>query len=215
MIVTIRVTLACARCRAAANCFDEARRVAAGAAAVTDTAVVTDAELATPNGASPMMTRKASASQLHPATENLSVPISPKRANSIVESWRRSVKHSWRFINSLGSRATVQRLVTVYVKEYKEVVPHGSIDGRIPNEAYFNPAEDEPIKLTVARTVARKARLTANRATTRETCWRSKASSFVLDETARPAAKRSSSLKPLAKCRGSSGARSTRSVQRI
>ena len=59
----------------------------------------------------------------------------------------------------------MQRLVTFYVREYNEVMPHGALDWRTPNEVYFGRAEDVPIKLDVARRAAREARLTANRAT--------------------------------------------------
>jgi hypothetical protein len=69
--------------------------------------------------------------------------------------WWRNLKHSWLFINSLDSRAAVQRPVTFYVKEHNEGMPHGALDWRTPNEVYFRRAEDVPIKLDVARRAKR------------------------------------------------------------
>jgi putative transposase len=98
-------------------------------------------------------------------------------SNSLIESWWQNLKHSWLFINALDSRAAVQRLVTFYVREYNEIMPHGALDWRTPDEVYFGRAEDVSSKLDVARRAAREARLTANRATTCETCRGSPASS--------------------------------------
>jgi len=81
------------------------------------------------------------------------------------------------FLNTLDSRAAVQRLVTFYVREYNEVMPHGALDWRTPDEVYFGRAEDVSSELDVARRAAREARLTANQATTCETCRGSPASS--------------------------------------
>ena len=105
-------------------------------------------------------------------------------SNSIVESWWRNLKHSWLFINSLDSRAAVQRLVTFYVREYNEVMPHGALDWRTPDEVYFGRAEDVPSKLEVARRTAREARVTTNRTTTCRTCMGSTASTTALSEAA-------------------------------
>jgi len=38
-------------------------------------------------------------------------------------------------------------LVTFYVREYNEVMPHGALDWRTPDEVYFGRAEDVPSKL--------------------------------------------------------------------
>ena len=105
-------------------------------------------------------------------------------SNSIVESWWRGLKHSCLFINSLDARATVERLVAFYVHQYNEVMPHGSLDWRTPDEVYFGRAEDVPRRLSVARRAAREARLTTNRTTTCETCGASTSSATALSEAA-------------------------------
>ena len=89
-------------------------------------------------------------------------------SNSIVESGWRNLKHSWLFINSLDSRAAAQRLVTFYIGEYNEVMPHSALNYRTPDEVYFGRPEDVPSKLEVARRTAREARVTSNQALTCE-----------------------------------------------
>ena len=77
----------------------------------------------------------------------------------------------------------MQRLVTFYVREYNEVMPHGAFDWRTPDEVYFGRADDVPSKLEIARRAAREARLTANRDMTCETC-RGSTSTTALSEAA-------------------------------
>ncbi|HMA91076.1 MAG TPA: hypothetical protein VKP30_00250 [Polyangiaceae bacterium] len=69
-------------------------------------------------------------------------------------------------------------LVAFYVNEYNEVMPHGALDWRTPDEVYFGRAEDVTIQLETARRKAREARLVVNRAMTCETCRASPASAF-------------------------------------
>lgn len=105
-------------------------------------------------------------------------------SNSLVESFWRGLKHSWLFINSLDSRATAQRLVSFYVEQYNEVMPHSALDYRTPDEINFERAEDMPGKLSVARRTAREARATSNRAMTCEACNGSMSSPPALEEAA-------------------------------
>ncbi len=105
-------------------------------------------------------------------------------SNSLIESWWLDLKHSWLLINTLDSRAAVQRLITFYVREFNEVMPHGARDGRTPDEVDFGRAEDVPSRLATARRKARDARVSANRATTCETCKGTPASTTASSEAA-------------------------------
>ena len=71
-----------------------------------------------------------------------------------------------------------RRLVTFYVREFNEVMPHGALDWRTPDEVHFGRAEDVPSQLETARCQAREARLVANRAMKCETCRASPATAF-------------------------------------
>src|SRR5512145_762908 len=104
-------------------------------------------------------------------------------SNSLIESWWQNLRHSWLFINSLDSRAAVQRLVTFYVREFNEVMPHGA---RLADtdEVYFGRAEDVPLQLETTRRKARDARLSVNRAITCETCRASPASATAFSDAA-------------------------------
>jgi len=44
-----------------------------------------------------------------------------KFSNSMIEAWRRSLKHQWLFLHSLDSVATIRRLVAFYVHEQNDV----------------------------------------------------------------------------------------------
>jgi hypothetical protein len=78
----------------------------------------------------------------------------------------------------------VERLVSFYVQQYNEVMPHSALDFRTPDEVYFGRAEDVPSKLAVARRLAREARMAANRATACETCAANELSASSLDQVA-------------------------------
>jgi len=53
---------------------------------------------------------------------------------------------------------------------FNEVMPHGALNGRTPDEVYFGRAEDIPTRLATARKVARQERLAASRALSCEAC---------------------------------------------
>ena len=84
-------------------------------------------------------------------------------SNSILEAWWRSLRHQWLYLNTLDTPAAVRRLVTFYVTEHNEVLPHSALNGRTPDEVYFARAENIPADLAAARKVARTNRLDANR----------------------------------------------------
>lgn len=72
-------------------------------------------------------------------------------SNSLIESWWRGLKHSYSFINSLDNRVAVERLVSFYVQQFNEIMPHRALNWRTPDEVYFGLAEEVPVQLDQAR----------------------------------------------------------------
>ena len=88
-------------------------------------------------------------------------------SNSLIESWWRSLKHQWLYLNSLDSVQTIRRLVKFYVEEHNTRLPHSAFRGQIPDEMYFGTGGDVSDELENARKKARLKRMEENR---RETC---------------------------------------------
>jgi putative transposase len=84
-------------------------------------------------------------------------------SNSMIETWWRSLKHNWLFLNHLDTLAAVERLVAFYVQQHNAVIPHSAFHGQTPDEMYFGTGAAVPEHLTVARRLARDARLDRNR----------------------------------------------------
>ena len=91
-------------------------------------------------------------------------------SNSLIESWWRSLKHQWLYLNTLDSVASVRRLVGFYVTEHNTCVPHSAFQGQTPDEMYFGTGKAIPDELAAKRKAARAARLEKNRAVTCRTC---------------------------------------------
>jgi hypothetical protein len=87
-------------------------------------------------------------------------------SNSLIESWWRSLKHQWLFLNRLDTLATVRRLVAFYVEEHNARLPHCAFGGQTPDEMYFGSGDGIPEELAERRRRARAARLETNRAAT-------------------------------------------------
>lgn len=94
-------------------------------------------------------------------------------SNSLIEAWWRSLKHQWLYLHHLDSIATVRRLVTFYIQQHNEVVPHWAFNGLAPDEVYFGRSEGVLEALTAGRIVARAERLKANQAVSCPSCPRS------------------------------------------
>ena len=88
------------------------------------------------------------------------------------ETWWRSLRHQWLYLNSLDTLATVRRLVGRYVCQYNEVLPHAAFEGRAPDEIYFGRGDDVPEKLALHRQEARQKRVEKNRQTVCSRCPR-------------------------------------------
>ena len=91
-------------------------------------------------------------------------------SNSMIESWWRSVKHQWLFLNQLDSVAFLRRLVGFYVAEHNNQLPHSAFRGQTPDEMYFGTDGHVPGDLDVKRKEARADRIAANRTRSCRVC---------------------------------------------
>ncbi|MBN2195872.1 MAG: DDE-type integrase/transposase/recombinase [Polyangiaceae bacterium] len=85
-------------------------------------------------------------------------------SNSMIESWWRSLKHNWLFLNALDSIAAVEKLVAFYVEQHNSVMPHAAFRGATPDEVFFGREDGVEPGLVEPRREARAARIAANRA---------------------------------------------------
>jgi putative transposase len=72
-------------------------------------------------------------------------------SNSLIESWWRTLKHQWLYLNTLDSIATLEKLIAFYVEEHNTKLPHSAFRGETPDEMYFGKGQDIPHQLEVAR----------------------------------------------------------------
>jgi transposase InsO family protein len=91
-------------------------------------------------------------------------------SNSLIESWWRSLKHQWLFLNTLDSVAAVERLTRYYIDEHNARLPHSAFRGQTPDEMYFGTGGRIPDELEAKRGEARARRLSANRAASCAVC---------------------------------------------
>ena len=85
-------------------------------------------------------------------------------SNSMIESWWRTLKHQWLYLNTLDSVSSLRRLGSFYVEEHNSRLPHTAFHGQTPDEMYFGTGGNVTNKLHARRKDARAARLEANRA---------------------------------------------------
>jgi len=83
-------------------------------------------------------------------------------SNSLIESWWRTLKHQWLYLNSLDTITTLEKLVGFYVDEHNTRLPHSAFRGQTPDETYFGTGAHIPEQLEAARLAARQARLRVN-----------------------------------------------------
>ena len=91
-------------------------------------------------------------------------------SNSMIESWFRSVKHQWLFLNTLDAVASVRKLVSFFVHEHNACIPHSAFHGQTPDEMYFGTGDKVPDELDAAKKAARKKRMEVNRSLSCATC---------------------------------------------
>ena len=91
-------------------------------------------------------------------------------SNSLIESWWRTLKHQWLYLNSLDTVRTLRKLVAFYVDEHNTRLPHSAFRGQTPEEMYFGTGSSVPVELAAAKTDARQSRMKVNRTTSCPTC---------------------------------------------
>ncbi len=91
-------------------------------------------------------------------------------SNSLIESWWRTIKHQWLYLNTLDTVKTLEKLVAFYVDEHNMRLPHSAFRGQTPDEMYFGNGNPIPAELEAANKAARQSRMEVNRATSCPTC---------------------------------------------
>ncbi|MCH7920127.1 MAG: transposase [Planctomycetes bacterium] len=91
-------------------------------------------------------------------------------SNSLIESWWRSLKHQWLFLNTLDTVSSVEKLVSFYVEQHNARIPHSAFRGQTPDEMYFGTGGHIPDDLNIAKKKARESRMEVNRSTSCPTC---------------------------------------------
>jgi len=91
-------------------------------------------------------------------------------SNSTIEAWWRTLKHQWLFLNTLDSRASVNRLVAFYVEAHNGETPHSAFRGQTPDEIYSGRGQGVPEQIECANRQVRAARLETNRAASCGVC---------------------------------------------
>jgi transposase InsO family protein len=84
-------------------------------------------------------------------------------SNSLIESWWRSLKHQWLFLNTLDTVAKLRNLVAFYVDQHNKRLPHSAFRGQTPDEMYFGTGGHLPDELNASMKSARQARMETNR----------------------------------------------------
>jgi len=85
-------------------------------------------------------------------------------SNSMIEAWRRSLRHQWLYLHTLESLGGLKRLIAFYIEQHNTVMPHSAFLGRTPDEIYFGTGDYVPAELKAAHQAAQQRRLTENRA---------------------------------------------------
>ncbi len=91
-------------------------------------------------------------------------------SNSLIESWWRSLKHQWLFLNTLDTVHRLEKLIAFYVDEHNTRLPHSAFRGQTPDEMYFGTGDHVPDELDGAKRDARHSRMEVNRATSCPMC---------------------------------------------
>ncbi len=91
-------------------------------------------------------------------------------SNSMIESWFRSIKHQWLFLNTLDTVTAVEKLVSFYIAEHNGAIPHSAFKGQTPDEMYFGTGDEVPEELEAAKVAARAERMEVNRSRSCRKC---------------------------------------------
>ena len=91
-------------------------------------------------------------------------------SNSLIESWWRTLKHQWLYLNTLDTVSRLEKLIAFYVDEHNMRLPHSAFRGQTPDEMYFGTGDRIPDELEAAKRGARQSRMKLNRATSCQIC---------------------------------------------
>jgi len=91
-------------------------------------------------------------------------------SNSLIESWWRSLKHQWLYLNTLDTIGRLESLIAFYVNEHNTRLPHSAFRGQTPDEMYNGTGNRIPPELDESRKRARQMRMEVNRKTWCPTC---------------------------------------------
>ncbi|MFC1763507.1 transposase [Planctomycetota bacterium] len=91
-------------------------------------------------------------------------------SNSLIESWWRSLKHQWLFLNTLDTISAVKKLVSFYVEQHNTHLPHSAFSGQTPDEMYFGTGAHIPDELNTAKKQALESRMAINRSVSCPIC---------------------------------------------
>jgi len=91
-------------------------------------------------------------------------------SNSLIESWWRSLKHQWLFLNTLDTISAVKKLVSFFVEQHNTHLPHSAFHGQTPDEMYFGTGSHIPDELNTARKEALESRMAVNRSVSCPIC---------------------------------------------
>ena len=93
-------------------------------------------------------------------------------SNSMIEAFRRSLRHQWLHLHHLDSVAAVRRLTAFYVEQHNTVMPHAAFHGQTPDEVHFGHGDAVLQELAEKRQQARKVRNEYNLSRICEACPR-------------------------------------------
>ena len=96
--------------------------------------------------------------------------IEARESNSMIESWWRTLKNGWLYLNQLDTFTAVHRLVEFYVGEHNEVMPHWAHRGLTPNEVHYGSGDGIRERLAEERSRTRQLRIEVNRGTSCDAC---------------------------------------------
>ena len=91
-------------------------------------------------------------------------------SNSLIESWWRTLKHQWLYLNTLDTLSRLEKLIAFYVDEHNTRLPHSAFRGQTPDEMYFGTGKHIFQELETGRKDARQSRMEVNRNTSCPTC---------------------------------------------
>ena len=102
-------------------------------------------------------------SELGRMAKQVVAQIDVAESNSMVESLFNQLRHRWLYLHTLDSFATLERLITIYLNDHNAVIPRSALQGRTPDETFYDFQSDLANRLRAQHAVARRRRVEENR----------------------------------------------------